>query len=393
MTTLNSSDIVNKLHKGRPIDPVHPGAEEMTKSAYPVINSNKYYQALSSLTFGSKQIPCNVPNGGVVMQIFLNGVFAGSSTAALVANPGYAMIDTIEYRIGNSTLYTIQDIDIWNIVCTQLRTQEAIQEAWNLAGGDAAAVTAAGREFSIALPTPYSRFMLMSRQYGIDTTVFNGTQLYLAISLKPNSKIYTADPQNALTSANFHIIQSEYLDRSHRMVPKDDQFLSLPTRYMQSYTTKAFTPSSATDLQSVDLLSFRNGNLIGMIIVAIDQANLTGTQPFKYNSIKDLNILFNGVSVYRSSGTDYKIQQLRNSVGVYSYHTGYSQKNYRVEPCFVPYHWGQSGHNFNYGLALSGQSLQCQFYVTDSTNAQQLRVIYIYDSMILYNSSMQDIIM
>jgi hypothetical protein len=389
---MNTSEIVNNLHQGQPIDPVHPGPDQMMKSKYPVIESNKYTQPLNSLNFGAKQIACNIPSGGVVKQIFLNGRFAGSVTAALVANPGHAMIDSVEYKIGNSTLYTIQDIDIWNINCTQLRTQEAIAEAWLLAGGDAAAVTATGREFSIAIPTPYSRFMLMSRQYGIDTTVFP-TPLYLSVSLKTQDKVYTADTSiTSLATASFHIIQSEYLDRSNRLVPSDNKFLSLPTRYFQSYTSKAFTPSSASEQQSVDFLSFRSGNLIGMIIQAVDSANFNGTQPFKYNSIKDLDVKFNGVSVYKSLGTDYKIQQLRNAVGSYSYHTGYSQRNYRVEPCFVPFHWGQSGHNFNYGLSLNGQTLQATFTIENSTNAQVLRVLYVYDALILYNGVLQDLV-
>ena len=393
MSYQDVNSIVEKLHQGHPIDPIHPDAHTMAKSKYPVVESNKYFVSLNSLNFGSVS-QLNIPNAGVVKQIFINGYFdTDGSTSRTVANAGYAMIDFIRYRIGNSTLYQIDGVDNWNIVCSQLRTQEAIAEAYLLAGGDAdGAGLAAAKQFSVAVSTPYSRFMLMSRQYGIDATIMR-TPLYVDIQLKTADKVYTAGSRTALQSAQFHIIQSEYMDRSNRLIPHEGHFLSLPTRYMQSYVTRSFTPASTSAVNSVDLLSFRKGNLIGMIFTLHDVANLNGTAPFSYNAISDLDIKFNGVSIYRSLNDDYKLQQLRNAVGAYSYHVSPAgTRNYRVEACFVPFHWGQAGHNFNYGIQLNAQALQCSFK-SSSTNPQVLKVVYVYDSLILYNEESQDIVL
>jgi hypothetical protein len=393
MSYQDPNSIVEKLHAGHPIDPVHPDSHVMCKSKYPVVESNKYYLALNALTFGSTS-SLQIPNAGVVKQVFINGYFGtDGSTSKTCANAGYAMISNIQYRIGNSTLYTIDGVDNWNINCSQLRTQEAIQEAYLLAGGDAdGSALTVPKEFSVAIATPYSRFMLMARQYGIDTTIMK-TPLQIFVTLKASSAVYSAGAQSALSSASFHIIQSEYMDRSNRMVPHDGQFLSLPTRYFQSYTTRPFTPGSTTQSQTVDLLSFRKGNLIGMIICGIDSSNYSGLTPFSYNSISNLQISFNGVNVYVSLNNDYKLQQLRNSVGSYSYHISPSgTRNYRVEPCFVPFHWGQAGMNFNYGLQLNAQTLQASF-TSSSTNAQILHITYVYDAIVLYNEEQQDIVL
>lgn len=391
MAHQDPNSIVERLHQGHPVDPVHPDHSQMMKSKYPVIECNKFFQALSSLNFGG-QSQLQIPNAGVVKQVLVNGVLSGVAGGTLCDNVGYAMIEQIQYRIGNSTLYQIDGVDNWNIICSQLRTQEAIAEAYSLAGGDAAALGAgATKEFSIAISTPYSRFMLMSRQYGIDASIMR-TPLQINIKLKPTAQVYTAGVVNALASANFQIIESDYMDRSNRLVPKDGQFLSLPTRYFQSYTTRAFTPASITENNTVDLLGFRKGNLIGMIITGHNVANIQGTAPFAYNTLSNMVITFNGVNIYVSLGTNFKLQQLRNAVGAYSYHTIASAKQYRIEPSFTPNHWGQAGHNFNYGIMLNAQALQCSF-TSSSTASQIVKVLYVYDGVILYNEDQQDLVL
>ena len=393
MSYSDPNSIVESLHPGHPHDSVHPDESTCYKAKYPVVETNKYYQALNSLNFGSTS-QLQIPNAGVVKAVILQGYFSGSATAAVVSAAGYAMISQIQYRIGNSTLYTITGNDNWNIIQSQLRTQESIQEAYSISGGDAGAIAVGTtREFQVHISTPYSRFMLMARQYGIDSTIFH-TPIQLFVTLKTQALVYTADfTISSLQSANFQVLQSEYMDRSNRLVPVDGKFLVLPTRYFQSYFSRSFTPTNSATVNSIDLLSFRKGNLIGMIITAVDQANYYGTSPFKYNSIRDLNILFNGVSVYRSLGTSYKIQQLRDSVGAFSYCTAYSQKNYRIEVVFTPIHYGAAGMNFNYGLMLNSQTLQATFTIDDSINAQLLNVIYVYDAAIMYNEHSQDIVL
>ena len=233
--------------------------------------------------------------------------------------------------------------------------------------------------------------MCNERRFGLDMSQF-ASPVQVFLTLKASSLVYTADAQSALTSGTFHIVQSMYIDRSKRVVPHGDQVLTLPTRYFQSYNSRSFTPASTTEVQSVDLLSFRKGNLIGMIIHGIDNSAAVGTTSFIYNSLSDFTIIFNGVQVYRAVADNYKLQQLQDSQGAHSYHTIASTKYYRIEPCFIGQHWGASGHSFNYGLKLNGQALQAQF-TSSSTNAQSIKVIYVYDALIAYNSEAQEIVL
>jgi hypothetical protein len=385
----NTNELIFELSSNHKIDPVHDTRSESSK--YPIIATNKYFSGFNSLGFGS-QSTLIIPNQGIVKQILLNMIFGtDGTTSKLNALPAYNAIQSIQYRIGGSTLYQISGLQNFNIALSQLRSQESIAELLLLAGGDQNVVLTAPLQVDAVISTPFSRFMLAGRQYGIDSSVFR-TPIQVIVQLKPSALVYNAGVQASLVNGQFQVLQDEYLDMSHRLIPREGEFLTMNTRYMQGYQTRSFTPASVSTVNTVDLLGFRRGNLIGMIIACQDQANAVGGTPFLFNTLSDVDILFNGVSVYKAIGTNYKLQNLRNAPGSINYHTVNGVRQYRVECVFTPQQFGSAGMNLNHGLNLSSQVLTMSFK-SSSIALQVLDITYIYGALVVYNETQQDIIL
>jgi hypothetical protein len=383
-------NIINELHPGSKIDPVH--ATELTKPKYPIIETARVYSGFSSLGLGTQNIQYNIQQNLIPKQIIVAMKLKGSATAAVCAAAAYAMIKKIDYRIGGSTVFSETGFSNFQWAQHQLKSNEAVQYLYTLAGGDGAAVSADGRWVYAVLTLPFSRFLVTQHRYGIDTSLLK-QPISIFISLATNAQVYTADTSiDTLLAGNFQVVASEYVNSSDRYIPPMGKFLSLPTRYVYEYTTSDFTPPGPTALQTVNLQSFRSGNLLGMIICAQDVADIETVNAFRLNTIKNLKISFNNQVLYQSLEESYKLIDLNDHFGATTYLTAYGKQNYGIFVKFTERKFNSTGHNQSLGLSLGSQTLTADFYISDSTNRQVLKCIYVYDSLIIYNETNQEML-
>jgi len=383
-------NIINELHPGTKIDSVHP--TELTKPKYPIIETARVYSGFSSLGLGTQNIQYNIQQNLIPKQIIVAMKLNGSATAACVSAAAYAAITKIDYRVGGSTVFSETGFSNFQWAIHQMKTNEGVQYLYNLAGGDGAPVSASGKWVYAVLTLPFSRFLLTEKRYGIDTSLLK-QPISIFISLATNAQLYTADTSiNALLAGSFQTVASEYVNSSDRYIPPMGKFLSLPTRYVYEYTTNDFTPVGPNALQTVNLSSFRSGNLLSLIICCQDVADIGGANAFKLNTLTNLKISFNNQVLYQSLEESYKLLDVNDHFGATTYYTAYGKQNYGICVKFTERKFNSTGHNQSLGLSLGSQTLTADFYVKDSTNRQVLKCIYVYDSLIIYNETNQEIL-
>ncbi len=380
-------DAVEKLHQGTPESIVHP-QHHVTKAKERMISTNKFSQAFSNLALGSSQIPLTIPNQQVIHGIYVNMTFRGSNAAdAVAAMVGYQAIRQLQFRVMGSTLYSLNGRDVWQIVRSMCSTKDQVDELISLAGGPVAVVIGATNlQTTIWLPLQWSRLnsAFTKARYGIDTSIFQNQQIQVFLDLEDSAKIYTVNTgaNTTLAFGNFRIYGAEYMDKNQRLVPAHDSFFAYPAHYWQSYQTTSFTPANSSDVISQQLLSFRKGNLISM----------NGTQKFKLNEITDMQILFNGVSVYQETAIDGRMSGLQHNLMPPQY-VAYSQTNRVKEIVFSNLAPRFKQFRFDGGLNLSGQTLTVNLQISNSTNAQKLYVIYVYDALWVYNATQAELVL
>lgn len=390
------SDVVHSLAHGKTVSCVHPLGNTL-KIKERMIQSNKYKQAFTSLQFGSSQIALNIPLSSVINGVWINATFQGINVAdAIAPMAGYAMIGQIQYRFGNSTLYSVSGPDMFQIVRSTLNTSDQLNELIDISGGSTATVIGAGsKQVAVWLHMPFSRLNSGGQlRYGIDTGVMN-SPLTILIDLAPVSKVFTVNTGGvtSLSSAFFHIAGCDYLDKSQKIMPKSaEEYFSFPAHYYQSFQCPSITPLSVTQTLSSTLTSFRKGNLLAIYFYASLDSDYGGTNPFKLVQINSLRLLFNGVVLYQSDNDpDIRIYNLTQNLMPASY-TAYSVTNKVTEVILA----NVAPRYKNYAnvptINLANQILNVEYSV-NTTSAVSLHAIYVYDACVVYNCTSAELVL
>ena len=389
------SDVVHSLAHGKTVSCVHPMSNTL-KVKERMVQSNKFKQSFTSLQFGSSQIALNIPMSSVINGVWVNATFQGINVADTIAPlAGYAMIAQVQYRFGNSTLYSISGPDMFQIVRSTLNTSDQVDELIDLAGGSSATTIGVGsKSVAVWLHMPFSRLNSGGHlRYGIDTGVMNAP-LTILIDLAPVSKVFTVNTGGvtSLSSAFFHIAGSDYLDKSQKIMPKENEYFGFPCHYYQSFQCQSITPLSTTQTLSSTLTSFRKGNLLAVYFYCSLDSDFNGTNPFKLVQINSLRLLFNGVVLYQSDNDpDIRIYNLTQNLMPASY-TAYSQSNKICE--VILSNVAPRYKNFSNlpCLNLANQILQVEYSV-NTTSAMSLHAIYVYDSTVVYNATSAELVL
>lgn len=389
------SDVVHSLAHGKTVSCVHPMSNTL-KVKERMIQSNKYKQAFTSLQFGSSQIALNIPLSSVINGVWINMTFQGINVADAIAPlAGYASIAQVQYRFGNSTLYSISGPDMFQIVRSTLNTSDQVNELIDVAGGATSTVIGAGsKQVAVWLHMPFSRLNSGGQlRYGIDTGVMNAP-LTILIDLAAVSKVFTVNVGGvtSLSSAFFHIAGCDYLDKSQKIMPKPEEYFAFPCHYYQSFQCPSITPLSVTQSLSSTLTSFRKGNLLAIYFYASLDSDFGGTNPFKLVQINNLRVLFNGVVLYQSDNDpDIRIYNLTQNLMPASY-SAYSQSNKTCEVILANVAPRYKNYSNIACLNLANQILNVE-YSLNTTSAASLHAIYVYDAAVVYNATSSELVL
>lgn len=295
--------------------------------------SGRYFTNLSNNQMNG-QGNVIIPNVSFCGEVYLRLSLLLRTGQSICRGWGYAVLDLISYTIGASNTNNVQinQMSIYNTIMGQCESEEKRSRIIELAGQEFLSVPADTLcEAFVLLPFPFSTACGLYSKLLLDTNLINNP-IQLNIRFKqPQSIMGIGASVQPLPSqfidCTVYLRQGDLknFDMSLRTPMLRDSSLvySYPFIHSQSYETSAL-PVTAGQTQSVPLLSFINGDLVGMALSVVnvaDQVPAVATDcpsPLVINSygINNIQVIWNGLSMYNApSNQAYKFYNLHSSIG------------------------------------------------------------------------------
>jgi hypothetical protein len=211
-----------------------------------------------------------------------------------------------------------------HILMSECETAEKCSEMLRLAGEAVSSPQAVPITADILLPMPWSSANTQCHKLGFDTSLllapiqvkvtFNNAEFFMGGSgTKPS----------AFSNASIFLRQGDLSDQSNSlrsiMMSEPNLYQAYPFIMTQSYTSPQFggNPNSAS---SVQLLAFQNADLLGVVFSVVKVSDLasngqTVPKPLNYTPIREVDVKFNGNSVYKVPGTAYRLTNMLQKFG------------------------------------------------------------------------------
>ena len=288
--------------------------------------AGKYRQNLGSPNFGSISTVL-IPNGSFIGSTWLHLELQNlPPNVSLPRGWGYACLSNITFLMGssNTTSLSLSGESVWQVVAAQCDTAEKRSELFRLGGESyTSPVIPTGSEAprlcaDIYLPFPFSA------AGGHDKLPFDSQLLDNPITIQVQFKQATAifggtgvKPTN-FSQAVVFIRQGDLTNKDVslrlKMLNNVGTYITYPFMYYQSNAPIPFQGSSlSTQGQcSVQLNSFINGDLVGLIISVVRRSRTAPAgnatpNPLIYDTIKDVELRLNGQIIYYAPYESYKI--------------------------------------------------------------------------------------
>jgi hypothetical protein len=291
-------------------------------------NLGRYTVSLSQLNMGSSS-QILIPNSSLLGKVFLHLelpplVF----NQTLTSNFGYKVVESISYIWGSSNVSQIiySGATMWSSIAAQADTSEKLSELAKLAGTAQFSVTGEIPTADILLELPCSNACGLSQKKPYDTSMIN-SPIVLTITFKQSNTIYggTAVPPAAFTRATIVARQGDFTnkDQSLSMVLRKDPSLmyTYPFIHHQTFTPGNFTGSiSSASPVTINLTGIINADLVSLSFYCVQTSNLISSagsspNPFLTDSITNPVLSFNGLVMYSSPGSLWKLVNMDSSPG------------------------------------------------------------------------------
>lgn len=385
------------------ISNVHPAHENNINDVYPIghdsalkkparksLYYNRFILPFQSLTFGAQSVLFQINNVGLLDNTYLQFTLPASGTVRANSIIGQNIVTRVDYIFAGSQMVTISGADNFLFALDSCEDTGKKDELVALAGGALQGqVIAAEQNIYVPLIFPWSQVRALSKKFPIDLSQIN-SPVKIMIYLNTASNLYSANPPSVLTGAQMICKMGELQDQSQRL-HLGDKILMYPHPFLQSFTSNAFTPASATTNNTVYLSGFRSGSLAGMLVRSLDVSKVNQTD-YVFNALSDVVFRVNGVIVAQFDKENYKLQNLMDSntackvtIGGTSYY--YIHFNFTHRPLKLMDMGVQNQSSIN----LQSQLLQVDFK-SNSTNAQVLQVCYIYEGMLALGQGNAEVI-
>lgn len=382
-------------------------ANSSVDQAEVVWNYGRFSQTLTSLQLGA-QSSLIFPRASIVRNVLMH-----FQLPAIVANQtiargwGYNMISRISYILGSTTEVTILGQSHYQSVMESAATVEKRNELKRLGGEEYISPTVNPINAYVAIDLPFSS--MGNGKKGIDQLMID-SPIQISIELQNANRLYggIGVRPTALIRGRMMLVQGEFSYREHSLSNSLRQNLayrySYPYIHKQSAVlTKNCTAGSPT---TITLNSFQNGDLLMISLGIVKTSDVQdGTNnsrnPFNYESVKDVTLLFNGTLMYNSPEQMYKLismidsdpSYVQNSIiapGTTSPFSSAPIDTYILRFPFVPSNplpFGEKTDGHFYNTWRIGSNTMTLGFTTEFTTEYTLYLTYYYNSIASINGN------
>ncbi len=297
-----------------------------------VFYTGRFHTGLTNRSFGGGG-SVNIPNANFVgtayLQVQLPAIIADQTIGRGWL---FSLIDSIDYIYGGSNLSNIQinGQTLFQTVMAECETSEKRSQMLRLAGEEQLVPTTNAIVGQIILPLPFSSACSLNAKKPYDTSLL-ASPIQININFKPARAIYGG---NAVTPSQFDRAQiilrqgqmsnpGQGLGPILKQIP--DALYNYPIIHKQSVISR-FTSGPAVSGKTgffqgaFDILSIINADLIGILIGIVPTLSVSPTgndtpNPFVYEDVEDVEILWNGSILYRGQDNLHELFQCKGNIG------------------------------------------------------------------------------
>ena len=376
-------------------------------------NMGRYKQSLNSLIFGGTG-QAIIPTQSLVSTTYLH-----LELPAIVANQtlcrgwGYACIERITYLFGSSNVSQIQiDGDtLFQVIMQSVQNSEKRNELFRL-GGQEQTVSAGAtiNRATIILPFPWSSPSGLFDKKPFDTTLLSNP-ITVTIQFKRNSAIYGGSGlrPSQFSSAMIYLkqgnLKNKDLSLQTAMMKPENRGLkyNYPFIHHQSFNGGFVGGNGGAGVEqavSVNLLSIINADFVGLTfgVIEVEKRNpsndQSSKQPLSYSDIADVEVKYNGQSMYDAPGEMYKLVNMDTVTGSsYVHNSDIDQKDVAEPFISVPVDTYMVSVDFSRLRSLSyeghysnvwrvgNNTLSLNFKIPDGSKQYEVHVTYHYNGV------------
>jgi len=346
-----------------------------------------YKVSLSSKSFGSSstiQIPIGQFISSIVLHLRVRQVAA---TEILCRSWALAIISSLSYTIGasNSTQIVLQSESLAQELLAQLTSSEARSEMMKLAGeyvSGYATPGAGSQDAYVLLSVP--QINDFCGHLPIDSSLLlNNITLQIEFKSDPRS-IYggeeTSHPDGfEIAEVIFRRgqLSNQAASIKQEMIRSPDKKYNIPFIHTQNFTSPSFAGSGPSSDQSIELTTFPNADLVGVLMWVIKDKNkypigaTSPPNPFLLEELSDIVVTLGGSTLFNYPAKSYKLTNMLvkdQSASYFEYCRVNSTNPFPCDPvnCYPIY--------FDFGFfrsaCMGAESLQNTFRIPNN----QLRV-------------------
>lgn len=293
-------------------------------------NIGRYRVSLNQLSFGGSS-QFTVPN-----QSFLSSLWLTLTLPAIPANVylprawGYDAIEEVSYLLGSSNVsqLKINGDSHTDILLENCETAEKRSRLMRLGGEEITAPTTGESRATVQIQLPWSSINALTKKFTFDTNILN-SPINVLIKWRPRDHIMSGTGVSAsgITSFSTGTVYADQLDLTNKslslkmkMLMSPELSYSYPFIFTQSYTLP-FTGNTSLPI-SLNLLGIINADLVGLSFHTVKNDRLTTGVTFNnrmnrmdYDEIRDVNLSFNGLTMYDAPGDAWKAYAMQDCIG------------------------------------------------------------------------------
>lgn len=380
---------------------IHP-AQNLKDNVYPIgehLNKEKrhsiYYQraiySFNTLALGgvvNLQLNNNEFMGDMMLEMKIDCDPTGSTLRPL---PGVRLIDRVEVIVGGSSQYIVNGDDIFNFMYDQAESNSKRAALIEGLGGNGGSKTSAQVVYYPLGHLPWSKIGVCEK-LPFDSTLCGQVKMYLY--LRDSSAIYSAGvTKTSLLSGKLYVRSATIQEPQDKLVLAQNQAISYPFTYIQSFVSPVFTPASVTTTQSVYLTGFKNAPVTQIFLRCILQSN-TPNDSQNLVAIKNVVVSLNGNILFKEDEESFKYLQLFQNKAATSWNYDGSNDRYYASLVFSQYPSKVKDFNLEHqhGLQLTNQQVLVQFEA-NTTSACVLQATYCYNAnLVIANNNAEFVI-
>lgn len=292
-------------------------------------NVGRYQQSLSSLNFGGTSTVI-VPNGSLLSVFYLHLEILPTITDPDVTLPrgwGFAFLRQITYLMGSSNVPNIalDKHSIFQVIMGQCENAEKRSEMLHLAGEEQRGLVAGTiLRADLIIPLPWSTAVGRDQKLPLPTDLLTNP-INVQISFDLGSAAFGGAGVNkpiSFSQATALMRQGDMLNRDAGLRPvmfKNPQLIyGYPFIHFQANQV----PVNVTNTAQITITwtGFINADLLGIsfgIIKDSDQVTTgqNSVNPFNYQELLDVSVLFNGLTMHLSPGRMHKLTNMNSMNG------------------------------------------------------------------------------